>query len=175
MDVDELRLRSPTADATREIGASLAAVLLARDAVVLTGDLGAGKTTLVQGVARGLGVDDHVASPTFTLVKEYRGRLELAHVDVYRLGRMQDVVDLGLDELVADGAVLLVEWGDAVEELLGDDRLTIELTTVDPFDDPDDPGGGHETRRIALRAEGASWRERWPLVTDAVAPWRSPT
>ena len=180
MALDELRLEARTPDATRGIGESIAGLLRAGDAVVLTGELGAGKTTLVQGVARGLGVDDHVASPTFTLVKEYRGRLDLAHVDVYRLRRMQDVVDLGLDELVADGAVLLVEWGDAVEELIGDDRLTIELTTVDL---PGDPSGdscgdlarGDETRRIALRPDGASWVERWSHVTDALAPWRSPS
>jgi tRNA threonylcarbamoyladenosine biosynthesis protein TsaE len=168
MEADELQLRAGTANATRDIGAALAHVLQAGDAVVLTGELGAGKTTLVQGVARGLGIEDHISSPTFTLVKEYRGRLDLAHVDVYRLGRMQDVVELGLDELVADGAVLLVEWGDAVEELLGDDRLTIELRTVDPT-------GADETRHIAVRADGASWTERWRLVTDAAAPWRSPS
>ena len=173
MVVDELRLEARTADDSRAIGASLAGLLRAGDAVVLTGELGAGKTTLVQGVARGLGVEDHVASPTFTLVKEYRGRLDIAHVDVYRLTRMQDVVELGLDELVADGAVLLVEWGDAVEELLGDDRLRVELTTVDPTGQSEN--GQSETRRIALHADGPTWVERWPRLTEAVAPWRSPS
>ena len=94
-----LELRAPTAEDTREVGEALSASLRARDAVVLTGELGAGKTTFVQGVARGLGIEDQVSSPTFTLVKEYRGILDIAHVDVYRLERVQDVVDLGLDEL----------------------------------------------------------------------------
>ena len=166
MNPDELHLETEAAGATRQIGESLAGVLRKGDAVVLTGELGAGKTTLVQGVAHGLGVLDHVTSPTFTLVKEYRGRLDVAHVDVYRLERMQEVVDLGLDELSSDGAVLLVEWGDAVEDLLSEDRLRIELTTADPT-------GESQTRRIDLRADGPSWLERWPAVVAAVAPWRS--
>ena len=74
-------------------------------------------------------MEDHVASPTFTLVKEYAGSLDVAHVDVYRLERVQDVVDLGLDELGGRDRVLLVEWGDVVEELLPEDRLRVELTT----------------------------------------------
>ena len=105
-----------TAEDTREVGEALSASLRARDAVVLTGELGAGKTTFVQGVARGLGIEDQVSSPTFTLVKEYRGILDIAHVDVYRLERVQDVVDLGLEELGDGEGVLLVEWGDAVED-----------------------------------------------------------
>ncbi len=92
-------IETETADETRAVGEALASMLQPRDTVVLTGDLGAGKTTLVQGIGRGLGVEDHVASPTFTLVREYTGRLDIAHVDVYRLERVQDVVDLALDEL----------------------------------------------------------------------------
>ena len=107
MDID---IRTETADRTRDLGEALASLLRPRDTVVLTGDLGAGKTTLVQGVGRGLGVEDHVASPTFTLVREYSGRLDVAHVDVYRLERVQDVVDLGLDELGGPDRVLIVEW-----------------------------------------------------------------
>ena len=99
-----IELETATAERTRDLGAALATLLQPRDTVLLTGDLGAGKTTLVQGVGRGLGVEDHVASPTFTLVKEYAGRLDVAHVDVYRLERVQDVVDLGLDEIGRPGS-----------------------------------------------------------------------
>ena len=116
------------------MGEALAALLRPRDAVILTGELGAGKTTLVQGIARGLGVTDQVVSPTFTLVREYRGRLDIAHVDVYRLERIQDVMDLGLEELGDGEAVLLVEWGDAVEEVLPADHVTIELTGAEDDD-----------------------------------------
>ncbi len=157
-----LELRAQTAEDTREVGEALSASLRARDAVVLTGELGAGKTTFVQGVARGLGIEDQVSSPTFTLVKEYRGILDIAHVDVYRLERVQDVVDLGLDELGDGEGVLLVEWGDAVEDLLPDERLRVELTTEDLVSD---------VRRLRVSALGASWQERWGALEVAVAPW----
>ena len=157
-----LELRARTAEETREVGEAMSASLRARDAVVLTGELGAGKTTFVQGVARGLGIEDQVSSPTFTLVKEYRGILDIAHVDVYRLERVQDVVDLGLDELGDGEGVLLVEWGDAVEDLLPDERLRVELTTEDLLSD---------VRRLRVSALGASWQERWGALEVAVAPW----
>jgi tRNA threonylcarbamoyladenosine biosynthesis protein TsaE len=113
-----LDLRAPTAADTRAIGEVLASLLVPGDAIALTGELGAGKTTFAQGLARGLGFTGVVVSPTFTLVREYRGgRLPVVHADVYRLDRVQDVVDLALEE-EAEGGVLLVEWGDAVEALL---------------------------------------------------------
>lgn len=166
--MDDLVLAAPTPDDTRAIGAALAPLLRAGDALMLTGELGAGKTTLVRGIAEGLDVEEHVASPTFTLVREYSGRLPVAHVDVYRLDRLQDVVDLALDE-VADGeAVLVVEWGDAIEELLPPDRLRVELTTVDPT-------GADETRRVALHPLGPTWHERRGDLELAVGAWRAPT
>ena len=159
-----LELRTATADETRAVGEALAGLLRPRDAAALTGELGAGKTTLVQGIARGLGVPDQIVSPTFTLVREYRGSaVELAHVDVYRLDRVQDVVDLGLDELGDGDAVLLVEWGDAVEALLPPDHLVIELTS-----------GDDEARAIVVSGVGASWAERAEHLEAALAPWRAP-
>lgn len=159
-------LTAATPDDTRAIGAAVAPLLRRRDAIVLTGELGAGKTTFVQGLASGLEVEEHVASPTFTLVREYAGRLPVAHVDVYRLDRVQDVVDLALDEIADGDAVLVVEWGDAVDELLSDERLRVELTTVDP-------SGTDETRRIAIRGQGRGWAARWDALVAALAPWRS--
>jgi tRNA threonylcarbamoyladenosine biosynthesis protein TsaE len=156
-----VELLARTADDTREVGEAFARLLRPRDAVILTGELGAGKTTLVQGVARGLGVTDRVVSPTFTLVREYHGRLEVAHIDVYRLDRIQDVVDLGLEELGDGEAVLLVEWGDAVAELLPADHLTIELTG-----DEDDVG-----RRLVFTPGGETWVERWERLEAALSPW----
>jgi len=159
-----IELETGTADRTRDVGAALATMLQPRDTVMLTGDLGAGKTTLVQGIGRGLGVEEQVASPTFTLVKEYGGRLDVAHVDVYRLERVQDVVDLGLDELGGPDRVLLVEWGDAVQDLLPDDRLRVELTT----------GTGDETRRIVLTPHGRSWTLRWERLEQVLEVFRRP-
>jgi tRNA threonylcarbamoyladenosine biosynthesis protein TsaE len=160
----EIELRTETAEDTREVGEVIAPLLVPRDAVILTGELGAGKTTLVQGVARGLRIEEQVVSPTFMLVREYRGRLDLAHVDVYRLDRIQDVVDLGLEELGDGEAVLLVEWGDSVEELLPADHLTIELTNAT---------ADAEARRIVLVASGRSWTERWERLEQALEPWEA--
>lgn len=157
-------IETETADETRAVGEALASMLQPRDTVVLTGDLGAGKTTLVQGIGRGLGVEDHVASPTFTLVREYTGRLDIAHVDVYRLERVQDVVDLALDELGDPDRVLLIEWGDAVSDLLPEDRLRVELTTQRT---------DAESRRIVMTPQGRSWAVRWERLEQVLDPFRS--
>jgi tRNA threonylcarbamoyladenosine biosynthesis protein TsaE len=161
----ELLLRTATADDTRGVGAAIAPLLRIGDVVVLTGELGAGKTTLVRGIASGLGAAEHVASPTFTLVREYvTGRVPVAHVDVFRLDRVQDVVDLALDELEGGACVLIVEWGDAVEELLPDDRLRVELTT-------EDPAGETDARRITITSAEASWLERADELAAVTGPW----
>jgi tRNA threonylcarbamoyladenosine biosynthesis protein TsaE len=160
-----IEIETETADRTRDVGHALASVLEPRDTVVLTGDLGAGKTTLVQGIGRGLGVGDHVASPTFTLVHEYAGRLDIAHVDVYRLERVQDVLDLALDELGGPERVLLIEWGDAVSDLLPEDRLRVELTTE---------RADAETRRIVMTPRGPSWAIRWERLEQVLDPFRVP-
>jgi tRNA threonylcarbamoyladenosine biosynthesis protein TsaE len=109
-------------------------------------------------------VKDHVASPTFTLVRQYTGRLDVAHVDVYRLERIQDVVDLALDEVGGPERVLLIEWGDAVQDLLPEDRLRVQLTT-DRAD--------VETRRIVISAQGRSWVARWERLEGALEPFRA--
>ena len=149
------------ADATRTVGAAIAAHLHPGDAVSLAGELGAGKTCLVQGVARALGIDARVTSPTFVLVKAYPGRLRLVHVDVYRLDQVQDVLDLG-DEVFAPDAVTFVEWGDAVTAVLPDDRLDVELVLADP-DDLD------STRRLVRLRPHGSWQDRLADVVDDLA------
>lgn len=110
---------------TSAVGRELAATLSAGDIVLLYGDLGAGKTAFVRGLAEGLGVSrDEVSSPTFTLVQEYRGgRLPLFHVDLYRLNDPREIDDLGLEEIAADG-VLAIEWAEKIP------RATVDTTTV---------------------------------------------
>ncbi|MDH5224595.1 MAG: tRNA (adenosine(37)-N6)-threonylcarbamoyltransferase complex ATPase subunit type 1 TsaE [Actinomycetota bacterium] len=158
----QVEIMTSSAEDTREVGEAVASLLRARDAVMLAGDLGSGKTTFAQGVARGLGIEEQVSSPTFTLVKEYTGILDLAHVDVYRLERVQDVVDLGLEELGGGDDVLLVEWGDTIEELLPVDRLRVELITADEHDD---------LRKIVISASGPAWVDRFAELEAAVMPW----
>ncbi|MBJ7282254.1 MAG: tRNA (adenosine(37)-N6)-threonylcarbamoyltransferase complex ATPase subunit type 1 TsaE, partial [Acidimicrobiia bacterium] len=111
-------------ETTRALGGALAAILREGDLIILSGDLGAGKTALAQGIGAGLGVSEPMLSPTFTVVREYIGRLPLQHLDVYRLGHLQEVLDLGIDE-VLDIGVTIVEWGDAALDALGDERLEI--------------------------------------------------
>jgi len=112
-------------EATEAAAARLARHVGRGDLLLLRGELGAGKTTFVRGLASGLGVSGHVLSPTFQLVRVYAGPVPLAHVDVYRLEAGADLVDLGLDELLDRGAVV-VEWGDRLREP-GAVRLAIDV------------------------------------------------
>ena len=109
-----------------------------RDQVyVLDGDLGAGKTVFAKGFAAGLGVAQPVTSPTFTIVKQYDdGRLPLYHMDVYRIGDISEMEEIGAEEMFASGGVCLVEWGELIEDILPEDavRIRIERTGDDRFD-----------------------------------------
>lgn len=159
----------PDADTTRAFGAALAGVLRAGDLVILTGDLGAGKTTLTQGIGAALNVRGQVASPTFIVAREHpplpredgtRGP-GLVHVDAYRLGGLSELDALDLDSSLSD-SVTVVEWGRGLAEALADDRLEIDLErprgapTFDPGVEPEeDPEAG--TRRVTIRAVGQRW------------------
>ena len=152
------------AEATRGVAADLAALALPGDMVLLVGGLGAGKTTFAQGFARGLGIEGPVTSPTFTLVRQYpcRGVVNhLVHADVYRLDSLGQVADLALPELV-DGAVALVEWGDAAAPVLGDDTLTVAL----------EPGDGPDDRTLRVMGRGRRWAERRDAVSAVLAERR---
>ncbi len=124
------RRHCASAEDTKLAGEEFAAVLKPGDVVLLTGQLGAGKTTFVQGVARGLGVSERVTSPTFTMVREHRAVNELGiatlhHADVYRVGSIGEVSDLALGELVEESAVALVEWGEIASSVFGRDVLAV--------------------------------------------------
>jgi tRNA threonylcarbamoyladenosine biosynthesis protein TsaE len=137
--------------------------------VSLTGDLGAGKTTLVQGAAAGLGVRGPVVSPTFTLVREYLGRVPIHHLDIYRLDRVQDVIDLGFEEMVDGDAVVFVEWGDAIEALLPASHLQVELEL--PGDGDGHGDGGDDGRTVTVSAFGPAWAPRWEGLVEATRAW----
>lgn len=144
-------LTVPTADDMTALGERLATHVGAGDLVVLTGDLGAGKTTFVQGLAAALGVTEPVLSPTFVIARVYRsGRVPLVHVDAYRLGSTVEVEDLDLDASV-EGSVTVVEWGAGLVEELAADRLVLEILRSDDADD--------ETRVVRLTTVGDRWRD----------------
>lgn len=160
----------PAADLQRleEAAAELAPALRPGDAVALQGDLGAGKTTFAQGFGAALGIEEPVTSPTFTLVRQYEvvpgpsGVRTLLHADVYRLDHLGEIADLGLGQLVEDGGVALVEWGDAAEPVLGAGALSLLLEA-----DPGDEG----RRTVTVSGAGADWAGRWDDLTAVLAPW----
>ena len=110
-------------EATRRLASAVAELARPGDVVVLAGDLGAGKTAFAQGFGAALGVAESITSPTFTLVNRFEGRLVLHHLDVYRLDRLEEVVDLGLAEFLDEEGVVLVEWGDTIAPVLPADVL----------------------------------------------------
>ena len=130
--------RSPSD--TERAGEELAPSLQSGDVVALTGELGAGKTCFVQGVARGLGVGTHATSPTFVLINEYRGRLPVHHVDAYRTESLGELMDLGLAELFDGEGVTLVEWADKLRPLLPARAIEVHIEGV-----------GDEPREITIR------------------------
>lgn len=148
-------------DQTRELGAAVSSLARPGDILVLAGDLGAGKTAFVQGFGRGLGVSDRITSPTFTLVHVYEGRLPVYHLDVYRLEQLSEALDLGLAEMLDDGGVVLIEWGDAILPVLPHDYLEVRIT-FGPEDDD---------RYLAFRAVGPAWAPRVDAVAGVVSPW----
>jgi tRNA threonylcarbamoyladenosine biosynthesis protein TsaE len=144
---------------TRAAGEALASLLKSGDIVLLSGQLGAGKTTFVKGVARGLGVVGRITSPTFIMVRPHpchnqRGIKTLLHADVYRVQSLAEVLDLALGELVEESAVALVEWGELASTLFGREVLTIQFQ----FDE-------HEGRLLDIAGEVAKERsselDRW--------------
>jgi len=160
--IGPLRTETGSADETLALAEAVGTLLRPGDVVVLAGDLGSGKTTFAKGVGRALAVDEPVVSPTFTIVRQYDGRLPLVHVDVYRLDHLQEVLDLGLAELLDDGGVTLIEWGDVVVPTLPRDFLEVHLE----FTEVDDGA-----RRITLRDVGPSWQPRLTKLTEAVSYW----
>ena len=141
-----------SAEDTREVAGQIAALARLGDVVLLAGGLGSGKTTFAQGFGRALGVAEPIVSPTFTLVRSYVGRIRLIHADVYRLDHLQEVVDLGLPELVEDG-VTLVEWGDVAAPALPPDFLEVRLE----WGDGEDDGPGWASRQRAVVAALDRW------------------
>jgi tRNA threonylcarbamoyladenosine biosynthesis protein TsaE len=148
-----------TAAGMRALGKRLAGLLRAGDLVILSGSLGAGKTTLVQGIGEGLGVRGPVTSPTFVIARIHpslSGGPDLVHADAYRLASPAEVDDLDLDEAM-DASVTVVEWGGGLAEGLADDRLEVTITPLEATQ-------GAEPRTVCIAGHGG----RWTAVGDSV-------
>ena len=148
----------PDAAATRAFGVALAGVLRAGDLVVLTGPLGAGKTTLTQGIGEGLGVRGQVASPTFIIARVHPGPgPDLVHVDAYRLSSLDELEALDLDTSLEE-SVTVVEWGEGLAEVLSEDRLEVTIERphgARPDEDLTEAEVG--VRRVSLTGVGPRW------------------
>jgi tRNA threonylcarbamoyladenosine biosynthesis protein TsaE len=140
---------------TQQVAARLARTLADGDLIVLAGDLGAGKTCFTQGLGRGLGIDDRITSPTFTLANHYDGRLALDHLDVYRLDDLAETLDLDLPELLEEG-VTVIEWGEQIAPVLPAGHLTIRLLL----------GPGDDDRMIRFEPGSDAWSRRLVPLAD---------
>jgi tRNA threonylcarbamoyladenosine biosynthesis protein TsaE len=169
-----LTVTTTSPEETLIVGAALAPVLLPGDVISLSGDLGAGKTVFVQGLAASLGVHGRVTSPTFTIVHQYEARFPIIHVDVYRLDSFQDLLDIGFEDFLDPAAIVLLEWGEAVEQLLPRAHLKLDIHRGDNPDRPDD-------RRLVFRPRGEDWvrkvfamRDTAETLLDAASSDESP-
>lgn len=154
--------QTSSVEETRDLASALAPLVRPGDLFVLAGDLGAGKTAFAQGLGRGLGVTERITSPTFTLVHVYDGgRLPMHHLDVYRLDQLSEATDLGLPEMLDDGGVVLIEWGDAITPVLPHDYLEARLTF----------GAGDDERELVFRPVGRAWAARMDPLAAALDTW----
>lgn len=156
-----LRARTTAVEATRALAARLAELAVPGDVILLSGELGAGKTAFVQGFGAGLGVEGPITSPTFTLAHQYDGRLTLHHLDVYRLERLAEMDDVGVPELVDGDGVVCIEWGDVVAPALPQDYLEVALRY----------GAGDDDRELELRCVGGRWQARLRTLGESLRDW----
>ena len=156
-----IRAMTKSPEDTQAFGAAVSTVLQAGDVMLLTGDMGAGKTTFVKGLGIGLGVAEPITSPTFVLLHTYSGRMPLHHADLYRLDHLEEVLDLGIMELIDDG-VALIEWADRGLPAFPTDVLRMQFS----YDDEDD-----NVRRFTFQGTGKRWADRVDDLLVAIQQW----
>lgn len=133
---------------TRAVAAEFAKTLSPGSVVCMYGDLGAGKTAFAQGMAEGLGIDEPVTSPTFTIINEYEGTLPLYHFDVYRVGDSSGMAETGFDEYIDGDGICVIEWAELIEDILPDDRINVTISRL--------PERGDDAREIIIASEDQS-------------------
>jgi tRNA threonylcarbamoyladenosine biosynthesis protein TsaE len=163
--MSELVVRTAEHAATQAVGEALAALVEKGDLVLLSGEMGAGKTAFVQGLGRGLGVPGRITSPTFTIAHQYVGtKLAMHHLDVYRLEHLNEALDVGLAEMLDEGSLVVIEWGDAIAPVLPRDYLEVRLAF----------GAGDDDRELVFRPVGGRWLARSRSLHDVLSPWSGP-
>lgn len=143
---------------TEKIGYMLGKLLTGGEVICMTGDLGAGKTTMTQSIAKGLEVEDYVTSPTFTIINEYEGRCPLYHFDVYRINDVDEMYDLGYEEYFYSDGVSIIEWADIIKEILPKERLNIEINKNDNIED----------REIIIKGTGEKYINIIKLLSEEI-------
>ena len=144
------RIISKNPEHTKSLGKTLSAHLFPGAIVCLSGDLGAGKTAFVQGIGEGLGIQEHITSPTYTIINEYySGSIPLYHFDVYRLGSPEEVLELGCDEYFFGEGISVIEWADNIVDMIPDERIWISINLRD----------NPEEREIIYKADGDVYQE----------------
>jgi tRNA threonylcarbamoyladenosine biosynthesis protein TsaE len=152
---DHLEFTSHSPEETQKLGKRLGELALSGDIFLLSGKLGAGKTCLTQGIARGLGITESVLSPSFVLVRELKGRLPLYHADLYRLDNIEEISELGLDEYLFGKGLTVIEWANKGLTILPEEHLLVE---IDYLED--------DERRIKLTAKGKRYQELMDKLKD---------
>jgi len=156
----KLKLVSRSSEQTQHLGIRLGELAQSGDVFLLTGNLGSGKTCLTQGIAWGLGVKEYAFSPSFVIIREYHGRLTLYHIDFYRLDRLEEIADLGLDEYLYGKGVCAVEWADKGIAVLPDEHLLINLSYVSDTE-----------RAVSLEPKGERYIELLKLLDAEFKTW----
>ena len=133
-------------DETLSIGFQIGSLANAGDIICLIGDLGTGKTHITKGIAKGLGIDEHITSPTFTIVNEYDGRHKLYHFDVYRVNDPDEIEAIGFDEYIFGEGVSIIEWANYIEELIPKEHIRIHIEKI--------PHLGENFRKIVINYTG---------------------
>lgn len=158
-----LELTSHSPEQTQRLGSRLGELAQAGDVFLLIGNLGSGKTCLTQGIAWGLGVKEYAFSPSFVLIREYHGRLTLYHIDFYRLDRIEEIVDLGLDEYLYGNGVCVIEWAEKGMAALPQENLTIKLSYISEMQ-----------RSIVLEPKGERYQQILESLSSDFKEWNSP-
>ena len=158
--MNPIEVVSSRPETTKTLAGAVAKLTQPGDVILLDGDLGAGKTTFTQGFARQLGVNEQVTSPTFTLVRQYStsAGFDLYHADLYRLDQLNEVIDLGFNEVLDDGAAAIIEWGEKGAPAFGPEHLSVQLRHI----------GEDEQRCLVFTASGDSWKARWDQLAGSL-------